>query len=203
MKIFWSSATMSSRFEARTALISTLLLSLSVLVDQRMSLPILILTVAFNFNVLKALAKLTPLIAFYVVSCLFLGGVDKILTMVALLSLFLFLYGLNPEEVGFALMYFRFPPRFAYSICISLRLLQNVSNDLNNLLQLKKLERFSYLELLKRLTNIAIIRAISMAESLKSRSFDLDMRISHVSKPNLKDYALLFSSIILALLSLL
>ncbi|WP_457550370.1 hypothetical protein [Archaeoglobus sp.] len=193
---------MSSRFEARTALISTLLLSLSVMINQRMALPILILTLALNFNVLKALAKLTPLIAFYVVSALFLGGVDRILTMVTLLSLFLFLYDLNPEEVGFALMYFRLPPRFAYSICISLRLLQNVSNDLNNLLQIKKLERFGYLELLKRLTNIAVIRAISMAESLKSRSFDLDMRISNVNEPKLKDYVLLFSSIILALLSL-
>ncbi|WP_456327740.1 hypothetical protein [Archaeoglobus sp.] len=194
---------MSSRFEVRTALISTLLLSLSILLDQRMALPILILTVAFNFKVLKALAKLTPLIALYVASSLFLGGIDKILTMVSLLSLFLFLYDLNPEEVGFALMYFRFPPRFAYSICISLRLLQNVSNDLNNLLQLKKLERFGYLELLKRLTNVAVIRAVSMAESLKSRSFDLDMRITHVNKPSLKDYALLLSSITLALLSLL
>ncbi len=194
---------MSSRFEVRTALISTLLLSLSILLDQRMSLPILILTVAFNFKVLKALAKLTPLIALYVASSLFLGGIDKILTMVSLLSLFLFLYDLNPEEVGFALMYLRFPPRFAYSICISLRLLQNVSNDLNNLLQLKKLERFGYLELLKRLTNVVVIRAVSMAESLKSRSFDLDMRITHVNKPSLKDYALLLSSITLALLSLL
>ncbi len=194
---------MSSRFEVRTALISTLLLSLSILLDQRMALPILILTVAFNFKVLKALAKLTPLIVLYVASSLFLGGIDKILTMVSLLSLFLFLYDLNPEEVGFALMYFRFPPRFAYSICISLRLLQNVSNDLNNLLQLKKLERFGYLELLKRLTNVAVIRAVSMAESLKSRSFDLDMRITHVNKPSLKDYALLLSSITLALLSLL
>ncbi len=194
---------MSSRFEARTALISSVLLSLALIINGKVSPLVMAITLVFNLRVLRAVLKALPMITFYAISSIFLGGVENLLTMTALLILFLFVYGLKAEELAYALMYFRIPPRFAYAVCLSLRMLQNLSRDLNELLSLKKIENFGYFELLRRLTNLMFMRAIAMAESLESRGFDLDRKIILVRKPDLRDYVLLISSITTVFLSLL
>ena len=99
-------------------------------------------------------------------------------------------------------MYFKLPPRFAYAIAISVRFLQKVLKDLEYLNGLRKFEKFSYLELLKRLTNLIIIRAIAMAESLESRGFNLDKRIKILRKPTSIDWLLLTISASILVLSL-
>lgn len=197
-------AMMSSRFESRILLLSLFILSLSLLSFKPLvAFTVLILSISLNFRVFKSFARFLPFILVYVVVSSIFGGISKLPTFLAMISLYLFLHDFDVEEISSALMFFKFPPKFSYSIAISVRMLQNFLNDLKYLTELKRFEEFGYFELLKRLTNLAVVKAIAMAESLKSRGFDLDKRILILRKPSLKDWFLLTVSIAILLLSIL
>ncbi len=200
---FSSFAMRSSRFEARTVLVSLLFLSTSLLSFKLLiSLIVLILSLVFNIRIIKTLTKFLPLILIYLLFSILFGGFSKFPTFVSILSLYLFLHNSDVEELSSSLIYFKLPPRFAYAIAISVRFLQNVLKDLEYLNGLRKFEKFSYLELLKRLTNLIIIRAIAMAESMESRGFNLDKRIKILRKPTSIDWLLLTISASILVLSL-
>lgn len=200
MRRYLNSAIMSSRFEARTLIVSTFLLSISAM---KIPFAVLILVFLLNVKYVRALTKILPIFIQYSIFCTIFGGFDKIPNFLAMLSLYLLLHNSNVEEIASALMWFRFPPIFAYSICMSLRMFQNISEDLDYLLKIKRFEGFNHLELLKRLTNIAILRTLAMTESLHSREFDLKSTFLILRKPRYIDIFLLSSSVTLFLLSLL
>jgi len=196
---------LNSKLEARFAILSMFLLCSSL---HRFEISPIVTTIAVLFSrgkVLIGLIYSTPLIALFLIWSLLLGGVERIITFIALMSVGFLILGLKPEEVAYALMFFRIPPKIAYAICISMRFLRIAFEDLRNLLGILSIEcrgfrRYSML--LKALTSISILRSFSIAESLYSRNFDLNKRIVLVRKPKIIDFLLLASSIFVFVLSL-
>ncbi len=186
--------------EARTTLLSIFLLC-SSLHSFRLDVSLLVTAIAVLFSrgrVLVGLVFTSPLIAFFVLWSLLLGGIEKIPTFIALITLGFLVLGLKPEEIAYALMFFRIPPKIAYAICISMRFLRIAFTDLQNISSVLSIESRGfkkYANLLKAFTSVLILRSFSIAESLYSRGFDLNKRIVLVRKPKVVDFILLTCSI--------
>ncbi len=197
-----NSATTSSRFEPRTLLISILLLSLS-LTSFKPSIAIVVLIVSTTFNVKRIgnFKTFLPVVLSYLALSTIFGGIRKFPTFVSLISLSLFLTDVNVEELISALTFFKFPPKFAYSIAISVRFFQNVLRDFEDLRHLKRFEGFGHLELLKRLTNLVVLKAIAMAESMESRGIKLNRGVRILRRPKKMDIVLLLISFSVFILS--
>jgi len=185
--------------EARITLISIFLLC-SSLHSFRLDVSLVVTAIAVVFSRGKVLIGLTfsaPLIAIFVLWSFLLGGVEKIPTFIALIAVGFLVISLKPEEIAYALMFFRIPPKIAYAICIAMRLLRIAFTDLQNISAILSIESRGlnrYTKLLKALTSVLVLRSFSIAESLYSRDFDLNKRIVLVRKPNLIDWLLLVSS---------
>jgi len=185
--------------EARITLVSIFLLC-SSLHSFRLDLSLIVTAIAVVFSkgrVLVGLVFSAPLIALFALWSFLLGGVEKIPTFIGLIAVGFLVIGLKPEEIAYALMYFRIPPKIAYAICIAMRLLRISVVDLQNISAVLSIESRGfkrYAKLLKALTSVLILRSFSIAESLYSRSFDLNKRVVLVRKPNLIDWLLLISS---------
>jgi energy-coupling factor transport system permease protein len=162
------------------------------------SLVVTAIAVVFSRGkVLVGLIFSAPLIALFALWSFLLGGVEKIPTFIALIAVGFLVIGLKPEEIAYAMMYFRIPPKIAYAICIAMRLLRIAITDLQDISTVLSIESRGlkrYAKLLKALTSILVLRSFSIAESLYSRSFDLNKRIVLVRNPNTIDWLLLVSS---------
>ena len=185
--------------EARITLVSIFLLC-SSLHSFRVDVSLVVIAIAVVFSrgkVLVGLMLSTPLIVLFMLWSFLLGGIEKIPTFIALIAVGFLVIGLKPEEIAYALMYFRIPPKIAYAICIAMRLLRIAITDLQNISAVLSIESRGfkrYAKLLKALTSVLVLRSFSIAESLYSRGFDLNKRIVLVRKPNLIDWLLLVSS---------
>ncbi len=185
--------------EARITLVSIFLLC-SSLHSFRLDVSLVVTAIAVVFSRGKVLVGLifsAPLIALFALWSFLLGGVEKIPTFIALIAVGFLVIGLKPEEIAYAMMYFRIPPKIAYAICIAMRLLRIAITDLQNISAVLSIESRGfkrYAKLLKALTSVLVLRSFSIAESLYSRGFDLNKRIVLVRKPNLIDWLLLVSS---------
>jgi CBS domain containing-hemolysin-like protein len=170
------------------------------------SLVVTAIAVVFSKGrVLVGLVFSAPLIAFFALWSFLLGGIEKIPTFIALITVGFLVIGLKPEEIAYALMFFRIPPKIAYAICIAMRLLRIAFTDLQNISAVLSIESRGfkkYAKLLKALTSVLVLRSFSIAESLYSRSFDLNKKIVLVRRPNLIDWLLLASSIAVFVYSL-
>ncbi len=187
----------SSDLEARCGLLSVILLSLSAY-SFRKDTAILIILLAFAFcpkKILYGLIFSTPVIAFFAITSYLLGGFSNLLTVVALLSIGFLLYGIIPEEFGSALMYFKFPPSFSHTIALAVRMFHVLIVDFERIAEALKGERMYHFKLLKALTAVALIRALTIAEALYAKGFDFDRKVIVCRKPKAKDYALLICSI--------
>ena len=197
----------NSNLEARTTLVSVLLLC-SSLHSFRLDVSLIVTAIAIVFSrgrVLIGLKFFIPLIALFVLWSFLLGGIDKLPTLVALIAIGLLVVCIKPEDIAYALMYFRIPPKIAYSICIAIRLLHIAFVDLRNISAVLSIESRGlkrYVKLLKAFTSLLILRSFSIAESLYSRGFDLDRKIILVRKPKIIDWFLLSVSLFIFLWSL-
>ncbi len=205
---FRFSSLLRSDLDARFVIISIPLLSLS-LHTFRWDTALIVIAIVTFFTRGRALIGLlytSPLIVIFSFWSLLFGGFFLIPTVVALFSIGFLSVGLTAEEIGYALMYFRFPPKIAYSLCFSMRFLRLSIVDLQNVLDVLSLENVRgfryYLHLLKALTSLMILRAFSTAVSLYSRGFDLDRRIVFVKKPGLWDFGILLCSILCLMYSI-
>ncbi len=193
-----------SDFEPRICLVSVLILCISAY-SFRIDVALVIIFLTFLFNPKKTLAGLlasTPFIAFFGLISFVLGGLEKILTVIALICIGCLLYGIQPEKFGYSLMYFRIPPKLAHSISIAMRMFQILVRDLrltSEALRLSGVKGFEYyVKLMKAFSAITVLRAFAMAETLYSRGFNFDRRIIRCEKPKLKDWSLLLLSILIA-----
>ena len=197
----------NSNLEARTTLVSVLLLC-SSLHSFRLDVSLIVTAIAIVFSqgrVLVGLKFFIPLIALFALWSFLLGGIDKLPTLVALIAIGLLVVCIKPEDIAYALMYFRIPPKIAYSICIAIRLLHIAFVDLRNISAVLSIESRGlkrYVKLLKAFTSLLILRSFSIAESLYSRGFDLDRKIILVRKPKIVDFILLACSICVLVYSL-
>ncbi len=196
----------NSNLEARITLISVLLLC-SSLHSFRVDVSLIVTVIAVVFSrgrVLIGLKFFIPLITLFIFWSFLLGGIDKLPTLIALIAIGLLVMCIKPEDIAYALMYFKIPPRIAYSICIAIRLLHISLIDLRNISAVLSIESglSKYVKLLKALTSVLILRSYSIAESLYSRGFNLDRKVVLVRKPKLFDWLLLVSSIAVFIYSL-
>lgn len=188
-------------FEARTCLISSLLLTFPLYTFRiDVALVVIALALVINYRRTVFCIKLSlPFLGFFCIVALLLGGLSKIPTILALVCVGSFLLGVQPEKFGYALMYFRIPPKFAYSVSLAVRMFHVLMTDMKNIVELLRLEELGKLgfimKLLKSLSAIAVVRALSIAEVLYSRGFDFDKRIVMCDPPKAKDFALLLASI--------
>ncbi len=203
--MFWrylETALSKSNLEPRIGLISVLILCISAYsfrID--VALAVIMLTLAFNpRKTLAGLFALIPFLTFFAFVSLFLGGFEKIPTMIALVCVGCLLYGIQPEEFSYALMYFRIPPKFAHSIAIAMRMLQILIRDFrltSEALRLSFKGFGYYIKLLKAFSAITVLRAFAMAETLYSRRFDFDRRMVRCRRPELRDWILLTLSVLI------
>lgn len=188
-------------FEARTCLISSFLLTFT-LYTFRIDVALVVIALALAINhkrTIYCLMLSLPFLGFFCIVAFLLGGLGKIPTVLALICVGSFLLGVQPEKFGYALMYFRIPPKFAHSVSLAIRMFHILIEDMRRIMELLRLEELGKLEfitrLLKSLSAIAVVRALSIAEVLYSRGFDFDSRIVMCDPPKAKDYVLLLSSI--------
>jgi energy-coupling factor transporter transmembrane protein EcfT len=136
-----------------------------------------------------------PFIAFFGLISFVLGGFEKTLTVIALICIGCLLYGIQPEEFSYALMFFRIPPKLAHSIAIAMRMFQILIGDFRLTSEALKVSGIKglgyYVKLLKAFSAVTVLRAFAMAETLYSRRFDFDRRIVRCRKPKPKDWILL------------
>ncbi len=198
---------LESDLEPRIAIVSMIIICIS-LYSFRIDVAIIAFIIALIFSrgrILFGIFTLLPLISLFVLFSAVFGGIKKIPAMISLFSIGFLIIGIHPEEIAYALMYFRFPPSFCYYVCISMRLLRVIARDLEYVSDCMRLEGIRgfryYLKILKALATISVLRSISIAESMYSRGIDLGRRIVIVKNPGAKDLALLTSSILLLLWS--
>ena len=208
----------SSNVEARTALISTAAITLSVYVSSfhpLISALAVATALAFSLTkVMKGVAASTPFLLFFAFSSYFLGGdvaytVRITFGLVALVSVGSgILYGILPEDLTYALMYFRIPYRYAFLMSLAFRMLQILIRDTAHAIEALKLSGESgfsyYKKLIKTIASIAVLRSIGISETLYSRGFD---KVNCKVKPRVRalkgaDYALLAISAFVLLVAL-
>lgn len=192
-----------SGLEPRIGLISVLILCISAYsfrIDS--ALAIILLTLIFNpRKTLAGLITSIPFVIFFAFVSFILGGFEKIPTVIALICIGCLLYGIQPEDFSYALMFFRIPPKFAHSIAIAMRMFQILIRDFkftSETLKLSEIGGFGYyVKLLKAFSAITVLRAFAMAETLYSRKFDFSRRVVRCKKPKFKDWTLLVLSILI------
>ncbi len=197
---FAEEALKESDIEARIGFVSVIMLSLAVY-SFDLAVAMAVIAVSFAFcpkKVAFGLLASLPFVAFFALASLILGGFEKTLSIIALISVGCLLYGIPPEDFAYSLMFFRFPARFAHSISIAMRMFQVLIRDLrftSEALKLSDVGGFRYYsKLLRAFSAITVLRAISFAETLYSRGFDPNRRIVRTKKPKVKDWILLIIS---------
>ena len=131
----------TSNIEARVALISVTLITVSIYISSfNIFISLLAVITALIScrslqKILKGLAASSPFLIFFVVSSYILGGdiiyaVKVTLGLIALVSAGIgILYGMHPEDLTFALVYFCFPYRYAFLVSLSFRMFQIFLRD--------------------------------------------------------------------------
>lgn len=193
--------------DGRMAIISSLLLSLSIYIsafNPLISTLILIFIVFFARNSVYGLIASTPFLILFLISIIFFGGdLSVILAIAALISIGSgILYSVDVEDFRKALMYFKIPGRFAFMLSLAFRMFQIYVIDLKNIsevLFLTKTSKFSYYKkLMKTFVSIIVLRSISFSETLYSRDLKFDYDVEFELKR--EDYVLIaFSTLVLAL----
>lgn len=209
----------TSDVEARTALISAALISLAIYISSfhpiisAIAIFTAILSCQNPMKVVKGITASLPFLLFFAASSYFLGG-DAVYTarvtfgLAALIAIGSgILYGMLPEDLTYALMYFRIPYRYASLISLAFRMFQVFIRDVAHAIEALKLsgERgFSYYrKLIKTIASIAVLRSIGISETLYSRGFNLSGRVQpRVKKLGSFDYLLLLISALILVIAI-
>ncbi len=186
--------------EGRICLISAILLSLSVYLSSmalEVSLLIIALTAAITSG--RSLRILKALIPFYILfatTAIFFGfqAVKSLLAFMAVISAGTLIYSTSIGEISGALLYFKLPQRFVSIISLAISMLPLVVSDFDNIREIYASRGIAgYYRLLKAFTSTTILRAISISESLYSKSFSY-RAVGDLRRPDLKDLAIFLLS---------
>ncbi len=188
-------ATEESGFEPRMLLISTsLMIASAYSFDPYVSLAII--AISYLFSPKKALSATLASLPFIALIALFSY---RALTALAIVCMGSLIYGTPPEEFGYALMYFRVPPRIANSVSVSMRMFRLAVTDLERVCEVVGFEGLRgfkrYSRILRAISVISVLRALSLSEVLYSRGFNFDRRIVVKRRPKGRDIALLIASL--------
>ncbi len=192
--------------EGRTCLISAALLSASVYVSSMnwlVSLAVISLSIAVTYGrALKLLAGLLPFYLLFGISIVFTGlyGVKTFLAFLALVSAGGVVYSTSVNELAGALLFFRVPKRAVSILTIAVSMLPMLLEDFQNVRELYQGGVSRYYVLLKAFVSTAILRAISMSESLYSKNYTY-RTFGKLRRPDKKDVLVVVASAAIFVLS--
>ncbi|WP_202320498.1 hypothetical protein [Archaeoglobus neptunius] len=195
--------------EGRICLISAIILSMSVYISSmapETSIFTIVLSSIYtkgrSFRLLKAFI---PFLILFALSSVLFGYhvLLSFLAFIALISAGSLIYAANLSEIGGALLYFKFPKKFVSIIYLAVSMIPLLVSDFRNVWEIHEQRGFfGYYRLLKAFISTAILRAISISESLYSKGFNY--AASGVTrKPGRSDLTLLALSVLILLHSVL
>ncbi len=191
----------TSDIDARIAITSVVLITLAIYISNFnpivsiSAIGIAILACRNFKKILNGLKASIPFIAFFSISSYFLSGdliyiarISLGITALVLIGIGM-LYGILPEEITKALVFFRIPYRYAFLISLAFRMFQIYVRDLIHVIEALKLSGESglmyYKKLLKTFVSIAVLRSIAISETLYSRGFgfcDVQIEMNRVKR---------------------
>ncbi len=193
-------------FEGRCALISALLLSLSVHLSgfnpHVSAVVILISGFVSRGKNLRLIAAFTPFFVLIILSGLLFSfeySLMSSLAFAAIISAGVVVYASRISEVAGAMIYFKVPERFVSMIQLGLCVMPVLVNDLQEIMfvmDAKGLRRYE--NALKAFISTAILRALSLSESLYSKNYR-NRCVFMLRSPEKKDITLLSVSFLLFL----
>ncbi len=181
--------------EGRSCLLSAVLLSASVYASSMdwltSSVIVLFSSIATRGRALKILTGLLPLYVLFGISILFTGiyGVKTLLAFLALMSAGSMVYSTNINEIAGALLFFRIPKKVVSVLTLAVSMLPMLLEDFQNVVEVHRDGAFKHYRLLKAFVSTAILRAISLSESLYSKNFTY-RAFGTIRRPDKKDIAI-------------
>ncbi len=195
--------------EGRACLITAILLSISIYLSS-MSWIVSAAVVVFASVVtrgksLRLLAGFLPFYLLFGVSAIFTGvyALKALFAFFALISAGSVIYSTSISEIAGALLFFRIPGRIVSVVMLAISMLPLLLEDFLIVKDLHEGGGFSrYYALLKAFVSTAILRSISLSESLYSKNF-VYKAFGKSRMPDGKDLAMLIASTAIFLVSLL
>ncbi len=191
--------------EGRTCLLSAILLSGSVYISSMnwltSSVIVVFSIIATRGRALKFLAGLLPFYVLFGISIVFTGihGVKALLAFLALISAGSMVYSTNINEIAGALLFFRIPKKVVSVLTLAISMLPMLLEDFQNVRELYQGGVSKYYRLLKAFVSTAILRAISLSESLYSKNFTY-RAFGTIRRPDKKDVAIVTASAVIFVL---
>lgn len=196
--------------EGRCALISVILLSLSVYTSHfSFASCSIAMAITLFFTKSRALRVVAAFLPFYILILLsgFLFDMRYALksafAFATLLSVGTIIYSSRMNEIAGALIFFKIPKRFVCVVQLALSIVPHLINDLNEISEVIEERRLGYYaKLLKVFVSTAILRALSFSEALFSKNFNYEP-LYEIRYPKVRDFILLGLSLLLFLSTLL
>lgn len=146
-------------------------------------------------KVLRFILGFLPVLLLLFISSL-ISGFNVLIAFVGILCSGALITSSKYSEIVGALIYFKFPEKFASYVGIPLALLPTVVNDLENVKFLYGGGARKYYSMLKAFVAAVIIRSLSLGETLYSKGFS-EKAYYEIRKPKAIDLALLSLSSLL------
>jgi energy-coupling factor transport system permease protein len=189
--------------EGRVCLTSAVILSLSVYISaMAIEVSLLIITlsaIVTSGRSLKVLKAFLPFYVFFAITAIFFGFqvVKSLLAFMAVISAGALIYSTNIKEITGALLYFKVPQRVVSVVSLAISMLPLLVSDFNNIREIHNSKGIKgYYRLLKAFTSTTILRAISISESLYSKSFSY-RAVGELRQPEIKDIAVFLLSVLI------
>ena len=193
-------------FEGRCALISAVLLSLSIHIsalNPAVSTVVIVLTgfvsKGNNFRLISGFLPFFILILLSGILFSFKYSLISALAFAGIISTGSVVYSSKISEICGALIYFRVPERFVSLVYLALSIMPVLVNDLREIIFAMNERGFKkYEKVLKAFVSTAILRAISLSESLYSKNYR-GKAVYQIRSPGRTDIILLSVSFLLFL----
>ncbi len=194
-------------FEGRCVLISVFLLSLSIHISNfNPIISVIVISISTTVSKMRNLGLIigfSPFFILILISGVFFSfqySAMSALAFAAIISAGSMVYSTKISEIGGAMTYFKFPKRFVSLIYLSLSIMPVLVNDLKEILfVLDERGIKKYEKVLKSFISTAILRAISLSETLYSKNYR-GAAVFYVRPPEKNDF-ILFSISFLVFLS--
>lgn len=190
--------------EGRCSLLSAILLSLTVHTsgfNPIHSLAVVMASTYFSYGRnLRLILSLSPFILLVLISGVFFSyeySLSSSLAFAAVISAGAIVYSSRISEIGGAMVFFRIPERFVVVVQMAVAILPLLANDLRNVWLVTEGRGMKrYARAMKAFVSTAILRALSMSESLYSKSFRYHA-VFAVRRPDGKSILMLGISLLL------
>ncbi len=193
-------------FEGRCVLLSAIILSSSVYLsdlDPRISASVILISFFTSEGKnLRLVAGFAPFFALIILSGLFFSleySLRSSLAFAAIVSSGAIIYSSRTSEIAGAMVYFKIPERLVSLTQLGLSIMPVLVNDLREIMFVmdeRGIKRYE--KVLKTFISTAILRALSLSESLYSKNYR-EKSVFRLRSPEMKDIILISVSFLLFL----